>query len=354
MTFVFYLYKRFFPVFLSALFFFAMVLELVDILMNLWQFISENVSLKQILYIMLLYFPKSLSFALPLSVLFAAAYSLSDLYAKNELTVIFASGISLFRFTFPILIFSFIFSIASFFFEDRVVVPTFAKKVEKQEEYLNVRRSKSSDRLVILAENGNTIYKADFYDDTRKTLTNVYIVIRNEDKQLDSIIRAASATWRDDSWQLNDYTKYTYEENNITTSTSLDDFVFDEPPETFQRVVISIETISAGDAKNYIAYLRRAGLPISEPLSVYYKKYSFHAVLFIVVFLSIGLSGKTRKNVLLISLVLCVCAAVLFYISQMVTMLLAKFGHLTPLAGAWSPVVLFVFISIVFLRFART
>ncbi|MGL4987464.1 MAG: LptF/LptG family permease [Treponemataceae bacterium] len=354
MTFVFYLFRRFFPVFFGALFFFAMVLELVDVLMNLWQFISENVSLKNILYIMLLYFPKSLSFALPLSVLFASAYSLSDLYAKNELTVIFASGISLFRFTFPILLFSFVFSIVSFFFEDIIVVPSYAKKVEKQEEFLNIRRSKSSDRLVILTESGNTIYKADFYDDNRKTLTNIYIVVRHEDKTLDCIIRAASGTWRDDRWELSDFIKYTYTDSTIETSTSLGNLILNEPPETFQRVVISIETISASEAKTYISYLRRAGLPFAEALSIYYRKFSFHAILFIVVFLSIGLSGKTRKNVLLISLVLCVCAAVLFYISQMVTMLFAKFGYFTPLAGAWAPVILFIFISIILLKFART
>ncbi len=76
--------------------------------------------------------------------------------------------------------------------------------------------------------------------------------------------------------------------------------------------------------------------------------------MFITVFLSIGLSGKSKKNVLLVSLALCVSAAVLYYVFQMVTMLMAKFGYLTPLAGAWLPVIVFIGISIVLLRFART
>ena len=57
---------------------------------------------------------------------------------------------------------------------------------------------------------------------------------------------------------------------------------------------------------------------------------------------------------LLISLVFCIGAAVLFYVTQMVTMLLAKFGYISPLTGAWFPVILFVVLSGVILKFART
>ena len=77
-------------------------------------------------------------------------------------------------------------------------------------------------------------------------------------------------------------------------------------------------------------------------------------IVFIVVFLSIGLSGRSRKNVLLLSLTASISAAVLFYVTQMLTMILAKFGYITPFAGAWFPVILFIFISIALLRTART
>jgi lipopolysaccharide export system permease protein len=76
--------------------------------------------------------------------------------------------------------------------------------------------------------------------------------------------------------------------------------------------------------------------------------------LFIVVFLSVGLSGKTRKNVMLMSLASCISAAVLFYVMQMITMLLAKFGAISPFMGAWFPVFMFVVIATVVLRYART
>ena len=115
-----------------------------------------------------------------------------------------------------------------------------------------------------------------------------------------------------------------------------------------------VTTVNIKDAKEYIAHLRRIGVDYNEELSEYYKKFSFPFVVFIVVFLSIGLSGKTRKNVLLMSLVFSLSAAVAFYVMQMVTMLLSQFGYISPVIGAWFPVIVFIALSIVLLKFART
>ena len=82
--------------------------------------------------------------------------------------------------------------------------------------------------------------------------------------------------------------------------------------------------------------------------------FAFPFIVFIVVILSIGLSGKSRKNVMLISLASCISASVLFYITQMITMILAKYGAISHFMGAWFPVFLFVIISLVVLKYART
>ncbi len=356
MRFVLYLVRRFIPIFLGALGFFSLVLLLVDLLMNLWSFISQQVPFVQIMYVMVLYIPKTLSFSLPLSILFAVSYVLSDFYAKNELTAVFASGVSLLRFTLPLLVFSLLLSFGLFVFEDRIVVPTYEKKVTLQNKLLNTGESLDNDRIVVIANGGRIVYKVDFYDNADQTLKNMYVIFRNQDASLHAIIRAGKAVWSGNSWVLDDAVQYSPHDHSLDLTDVSQDLVamLNEPPETFRNNTVSVETVSVQEARAYIAHLRRAGLPVAEPLSEYYKKFSFPFVVFIVVFLSVGLSGKTRKNVLLISLVLCIGAAVLFYVTQMVTMLLAKFGYLSPLAGAWFPVVMFVFISGVLLKFART
>ena len=149
---------------------------------------------------------------------------------------------------------------------------------------------------------------------------------------------------------------YIHENNNLLFTEDLSSIsgLLTEPPDTFKNFEINVEEVDTKTAREYIALLQRTGLPSAEALSVYYKKYSFPFVIFLVVFLSIGLSCKSRKNVLLVSLILCVCAAVSFYVLQMITMNFAKFGYIPPIAGGWFPVVLFTLISMALMKFAKT
>lgn len=354
MTLQYYLFKKFLPIFIGAISFFSFVLVLLDLLMNIWSYISSEIPVMQVLYIELLYIPKTISFSIPLAVLFASSYVLSDLYAKNELTSIFASGVSLLRFTLPLLVFAFIFSIGLFYFEDRIVVPTYAKNIQVEDSALRKNLSKNNDRIVLLEDNGRVVIKADYYDDAAKKIFGLTIVRRDEKHAIEKILQAESASWNNTYWQINGYTVYKAVNDIFEITTDISGIEISEPPETFQSNVTNIEAVNIKDAKVYLAHLQRTGLPSAEALSQYYKKYSFPFIVFIVVFLSIGLSGKTRKNVLLVSLGLCLASAVCFYVLQMITMLLARFGLIPPAMGAWFPVVTFVIISILLLRFSRT
>ncbi len=353
-----YLFKRFTPIFIGALGFFSLVLVLVDLLMNLWKFIQNEVPAVQVVHLMLLYVPKTLWYAVPLGILFAVAYTLSDLYANNELTAVFASGVSLTRFTLPLLVFSFLMSFGLFFFEDLVVVPTYAKKKDLQNTLLSEERSLNNDSVVVLSDGGLVVYKAQLYEDSQRRLYDLVLVFRNDDRTLRSIVRADSAQWDEGRsvWRLQNPLEYSYSNGEIQARHPSSDLTdrLNEPCETFRNNSVSIEEVNTRDAKIYMEHLKRVGLPYAEELSVYYKKFAFPCIVFIVVFLSIGLSGKSRKNVLVISLSLSISAAVLFYVMQMVTMLLAKFGYISPFMGAWFPVFFFVVSSIVLLRYART
>ncbi|MFI3257585.1 MAG: LptF/LptG family permease [Spirochaetales bacterium] len=353
MTLLLYITKRFVSVFMGSLAFFTFAVVLVDFLTNLWQYILENTSSLDIFTISFLYIPKAMFFAAPLAILFSAAFTLSNLYANNELIAVFSSGISLFRFTLPILVFSLIASIGFFFFEDLVVVPNYKKMVDLKKTALNQTVSYDNNRVVVLSDGGLSVYRADTYNDTTKQLFNLYIFLRHPDKTLDKIIYAQSAQWDGSRWNFVNPITYTHVNDSIVYTTG-SDYVSTENPDIFRNVSISIEEVSVEQAAEYIQKLKITGLPYADASAQYYKKFSYPFIIFIAVFLSIGLSGKSKKNVLLVSLASCVFASVLFYVLQMLTMLMAKFGYLSPLSGAWLPVIVFIGISIVLLRFAKT
>ena len=172
----------------------------------------------------------------------------------------------------------------------------------------------------------------------------------------DGILFATSASWRVDHWDVSGASFYRktadgYEEGDIDHDHL---FRLMEPPETFRSNAISVEAVTVKEAKEYIRRLDASGLPSGKAKSEYYKRYAFPFIILVVVLLAVGLSGKTRKNVLLVSMALSIGAVVLFYVMQMVTMLMAHFGTVPPVFGAWFPVVFFIFVSAVLLRYART
>lgn len=358
---VIYLFKKILPIFLGALFFFSLVLNLVDLFMNIATYLQNSAPPLQIIQVMLYYIPKTLWYAVPVAFLFSTSYVLSDMYAHNELEALFASGVSLLKFTMPVLIVSFLMSFVLFIFENAVVVQNYEKKISLQDVLLNKAAEKENNKdVIVLSENGKIIYKADRYNEENKRLENCTFVFRDENKVLDAVIISTGAFWNEEQnhWILQNAVEYSFDsETRSLKKRGIENeklLQLTESYEIFRNSDVDIQSVNSKTARQYIKHLKKAGLPYSKELSEYYKKFAFPLIVFIVVFLSIGLTGKTKKNVLLISLASCITASVLFYVTMMVTMVFAKHGYISPFMGAWSPVILFTILSAFLLKYSRT
>jgi len=358
MKLVLYIFKKIIPLFIGAVFFFALVLNLVDLFMNISTYLQNNCSSKDILTVMLLYVPKTIWYAIPIAILFSTSYALSDMYAANEIQALLASGVSLFKFTAPLLIVSFIISIGLFFFENKIVVHNYEKKILLQNSLLKKNLNENNSNVVVLSDNGKIIYKASNYSENNKKLYDCYFILRDDNKNCQAVIYSYQAMWNPSKniWELENPVQYEPGDKGFKMVPLSENYLskFTESYEIFRKTNVNVQSVTVSDAKLYINHLKKAGLPYNEDLSEYYKKFAFPFIVFIVVLLSIGLTGKTRKNVLLISLSSCIAASVLFYVTMMVTMIFAKHGYISAFSGAWSPVIIFTIISIVLLRFART
>lgn len=358
MKLVIYIFKKIIPLFIGAVFFFALVLNLVDLFMNISTYLQNNCSAKDILTVMYYYVPKTVWYAIPIAILFSTSYALSDMYAANEIQALLASGVSLFRFTAPLVVVSLLISFGLFFFENTYVVQSYEKKTVLQETLLKKQKNENNNNVIVLSDNGKIIYKAANYSEKNKRLRNCYFVVRDDEKNLKALIFSYQALWNADKniWELESPVQYVPQGKTLKIVPASEEYLalFTESYEIFRKTNVRVQSVTAAEAKLYIQHLKKAGLPFNEDLSEYYKKFAFPFIVFIVVLLSIGLTGKTRKNVLLISLASCIAASVLFYVTMMVTMVFAKHGYISAFAGAWSPVIFFTIISLVLLRFART
>lgn len=350
-----YLLKLFLQVFVVTLLFFILLLQLGDLFLNLAQYLQNHVHPLTLLKVMYLYIPKCISFAMPLSVLFASSYTLGNMYIRNELTSVFASGMPLAALVAPLVLCGLLISIGMFYFEDRVLIRFQKQKIDLVNTLLDPQRNLNSNDIVILSDSGKIVYFADYYDDTQKELTHVLIVIRDERGVISTVIKGKSAQWQGDHWAIVDKACYTFTgEHDTVYSTSFDEKLLCEPPETFQRNIASIDEMTIAQARVFINSLKKMGLPYHEYLSQYYRRFSFPFTTFIVLFFSVSIGGRFKKNVLLMSLLFSLALAVLYYIMEMMTMLFAKWEYISPLAGAFLPFLIFTLLSIAMLKIART
>jgi lipopolysaccharide export system permease protein len=350
-----YLVRQFLPIFVVAIAMFMLLLSLIDLFANLVRYLNYEVPFSQIMTISLYYLPKSLSYALPISLLFASAYTLGDLYARNELTSIFSSGIPFWRFSLPLVFIGLIASFFSFFFDDNVVIPTLRVKNELSRRFLRQQIAESNSDVVIKANNGRLTYSVDYYDHTAKVLNGISIIEQDEEGKFVSHIRSQRASWTGEYWDLVNPIIYYWDDNTWLRSGSLPPTdVYREQPDTFMRHTVMAEELPAMQVRLLVQDLKAAGLPFIGAQADFFHRFSFATVSLIVMILSISMGGRFRKNILLMSLLASLSAAVVFYVMEMINMKMAKLNYIPTFVGAWFPVNIFIIIGLLLKKKKKT
>jgi lipopolysaccharide export system permease protein len=351
--------KMFAVVLLITMLFFILILELVDIFANIWHYMDNEVSLGNILLVMLYYLPKCISYAIPVSVLFSISFTMGSLYANNELIAVFNSGISLLRLVAPFLILGLIISVGVFFFEDHLVLKSVQAK-RQLEEVLLKRQTATYNRsnFSFRNEEAHTVYKVDFYDDTHQTMKGILLIQKDENRKFKLSIRASKAEWNGRNWVLFGCQVYTWNKSGdlitMKNEQRYDALDMQQEPRTFRESGAEIAEMDMITAAEWIDDLKKAGLPYVKALTDFYNKFSYALRTLVVVVLASSLGSAFKKNILLMSLLMSLVASVLFFVFQMVSDALAQNGFLPPFAGAFIPFVVFLILGAVLFRRART
>ena len=354
-----YSLRQVMPIFLISTLFFILILEIIEIVVNLIAYIELNVSIGDIGRILLYALPRTVLYALPIAMLFSVSFSIGTMHGNNELQAVFGIGRSLARFCTPIVFFALLLSIAALIFEDRVVVQSQRNYQQLKESVLLTNSSEDNSNIAVFGEDGIDIYYAEFFNAEGQSLENVIIVERNTQGEIIRRIDARSAIWQEDSyWRLLEVTSYTWGTNGeveYQRYRAADAPNFNTPPSTFASAVRDVEELTLREVREHIAHLQRSGLPYREVLTQYYSRYAFSTTPLVLAIISCGIGALLRRNTLILSMVLALCSAIVYYVIGLVTNLLAYNFILAPLVAAWLPVVFFTVAGIIVLvRYART
>ena len=353
----FYILRLFVPIFLIALLFFVLILELISLFVDLVRYIELEIPLDSVLQLQFFYLPQSIAFALPIAMLFACSFAVGGLYSSNEMIAIFGSGIPLYRFAMPLLFVGLLMSFFSFWFEENLVIDTLYQHEQMKQQLLSTNRTFSNNNVAALSPEG-IIYYTDFYDDSAATLSGVIIILR-EDGAIVQRIDAEQATWNDEHWRLHNVRIYNWNQAGDIWVASRQFRLLDAPqltlePETFQRALLDVEEMQLQEAREYIASLQSAGLPHRRELTTFYRRFSFALTPFMVILISSAVGGRFRKNILLMSLLISLCLSVSYYVIGLISDVLASTTLIEPLFAAWFNVGLFLAIGALLFIYSRT
>ncbi|TFG85160.1 MAG: YjgP/YjgQ family permease, partial [Spirochaetales bacterium] len=340
-----YVLESFIPVFLVAMTFFVLILEMADVLVNIVQYIQNDAPLSSVVRAAILYAPRCVSWSLPISMLFAVSFVLGNMFANNELMVVYGSGIHLGSFMLPVFVFAAVLSVGFLLFEDAVVVPTYAAKKQLGKAMLRTGEAPAGENdVTILGQGGRFVWNIRYFDKEGMTMTGVTVVERDDAGDFAMRINAQSATWLGDRWRFNGVRRFYWNGDSLTDESlgTWENADYREPPDSFRGRGKPVDEMSLADAGVHIAFLKRAGLPSSSQEAEYLRRYSYALTPLLVSLLSAALAGRFKKNILLMSLLVSLVGATLYYVTQMISMLLAKNEVLSPVIGAFTPLAIFL------------
>ncbi len=350
--------KSFLPVFFISILFFVLILELVDMFSNLWRYYNNDVTVLQMLKISLLYLPKCIFYSVPIALLFSIAFALGTMYANNELIAVLGAGISFYQLILPLILIGILLSGFQFWFENSVVIPTYKEKEKLYNTLVNKNVSYDNKNVTVISDNNRAIYRAGYYNNRRKTLTDVMIVIKDERGNFKRRIDAAWAEWNGKYWILHNARIFSWDSSHKELieedRSDYSDNSINKKPDAFKEITRKVEEMNFNDATEWIKTLKKAGLPYREALTNYYKKIAFSLTPLIVVLLSSVIGSSFKKNILLMSLISALSLTVVYYGTQMFTSVLAKNGYIPPLMGAWAPFIIFFSGSVFLFRYTKT
>lgn len=164
--------------------------------------------------------PEIVNYTFPMAVLLATLMAFGKLSSNSEIVAMKSGGVSYYRIVAPVIAVGFVVSIFSVIWAEKVVPPS--KHIAKQILAVEIRgnvKPKTQDHVVVKTLSGDTqrITYARTFDESTGVMSKVTIEEFQKEK-LTRVQTAKKATWKDDSWILEDGNVFTVDEKDGVTS----------------------------------------------------------------------------------------------------------------------------------------
>lgn len=327
----------------------TLMLLSVDLFANLDSYLTRKVSYLLIAKLTLLSAPEAVLFALGPSLLFSASFFLSQLQANNEMICLLGSGLSYRRIVIPILVFGLLLSAFQFGFSEYVHIPLSKVRDTEEDSLFGLRSTYDNRNITLRDPEGKYVVHARQYSEREKRLAQVMLVLLDEKGSLQSRVDAPWAYWEESEkrWRLEQARSQWVDSSLLVVKQTEEQTLylpgFTLEPSYFRNLSNDIKTMELKTAYHYLMRIAELDPNRYPELATDFAKRLLDSLNpLVMLFIACAISYKYKKNVLLFSIITSLALAVVYYVVQMVTLIMAKQAVIGPLWGMAIPMIVIV------------
>ena len=347
-----YLLREFYKLLCFFIFGFILVYIVFDIIENAGRFAQAGMTIAGIASYMMLQIPEIVSLLTPVAVLMATIISLGVMDNRNELVAMKASGISLLRFTVPVLLSAFAISVALTALNETILPDLKAQTSYIREVIVKNREPNVYYKDKFWHKGQNSIYEIGSYDPENQVLLDVTYYGFDQDFNLDIRIDAQRAQYVNNHWRfyMGLYQKMESHGNYAAHVFHSKDMLLPEVPDDFTRLAKPTSEMNMVELADLINKIEVEGYDARSYKVDMYAKMSSPLSCLVIAFIGIPLvlfRSKGKENRIARAIVIGSALALFYWVgSSFIASTLGYQGLIPPFLAAWLPNILFIMLGL--------
>lgn len=314
--------------------------------------ISRSMELGIALRIFVLRIPPYLTYTFPMAIFLAVIYIIGQFIERGEIMAMKASGASLSNFLPPLLIFSFGVLLLMFCFNE-IISPKAMEREKILYRQVISRAVPIPDKENIFFRDNNNFYFFRRFSPQNQEIKELLLIqlIKGEIKE---IVTAKGAKWYPNQGWI-------FYEGKIYVLNSVGDMIFqgefrekrvilNRTPDQIIPSTKPVNEMSIWEIIDQIRLFQRSGINLINLWTEFYIRFALPFTCPIFALLALGLGLETKKGGRSLSFGLSVITIFVYYIIFSIGRSLAKAGIFSPILGAWLGNMVFLILSLIFLR----
>jgi len=333
-----YVLREFLRYYSLALVGFVAFVILFDALEKIDTFLDYDATVGQIARYYLYSLPYKAILVGPVAPLLATFLCLGAMTRFQEITVLKAAGMSLYRLLLPLYVLGLVISAATFGVGEGIMPETNRRATEIMEHEIKGRslQSLGSRNNVTYLGRNNRLFVIRRYDIPRKAMVDPTIQDFDGDR-MTRRIDARSAFWKNGAWVLVDGMERTFDPQGLETAVPFDTLRADFPerPEDFAKEETSPDEMSFAQLRRYAQRVRQSGSTVERYETEIQLRFAFPLVSLVVILIGSSLAVQIRRGGIALGFGISLGIAFAYWSLIRAGQVLGNNGTLPPLLAAW-------------------